>query len=74
MRKPSEKKKLKKFFFSAHFPERWQNHKPLSRALSTMFFLLSERSQVLTFFDPGFALLYSITYGVLHSNLIFWKK
>ena len=39
-----------------------------------MFFLLSERSQVLTFFDPGFALLYSITYGVLHSNLIFGKN
>ena len=36
-------------------------------------FSLSEHSQVLTFFSPGFALLYAVTYGVLYSNMEFWK-
>ena len=40
------------------------------------FFSLLEHSQVLTFFGPGFALLYtffSITHGILYSSLTFWK-
>ena len=38
------------------------------------FISLSEHSQVFAFFGPGFALLYAITYGVLYSNMKFWKR
>ena len=60
------KKKIKKnFFFGSLF---WTMAKP--RTLVTG----PQHDVFLTFFDTGFALLYSITYGVLHSDVIFWKK
>ena len=40
----------------AYFSERWVNHEPLSPS-ARCFILLSEHSQVLTFFGPGFPLL-----------------
>ena len=74
--KPNTNKKTKtetkNKFSSALF---WRMSKPRTLVtFSTMFLLLSEHSQVLTFFGPGFALFDLITFGVLHSNLIFCKK
>ena len=37
-------------------------------------FSLSEHSQVLTFFSPGFALLYAVTYGVYILTWNFGKR
>ena len=71
--KPNTNKKQKKNMFSGALF--WRMGKPRTLVtFSTMFLLLSEHSQVLTFFGPGFALLDLITFGVLHSNLIFWEK
>ena len=63
-------------FSSALF---WTMVKPrtlvtLRLSVRCSFFSLSEHSQVLTFFGPGFALLYAITYGVLYSNVKVWMK
>ena len=74
--KPSDKeKKKKKIFSSALF---WTMVKPrtlvtLRLSVRCSFFSLSQHSQVLTFFGPGFASLYAITYGVWYSNMKFWK-
>ena len=71
-----QKEKKKKACFSDALVWRMGKRRTLV-TLSTTFLLLSEHSQVLTFFSPGFALLYtfffSITHGVLYSNLTFWK-
>ena len=73
--KPSDKKKktkTKKPFFPAQFSERWLNHELLS-LLDSQYGVLLFRYQNIhkffTFFGPGFALLYAITYGVLYSNM-----
>ena len=51
--KPSNKEE---HALPAYFSERWVNHEPLSPS-ARCFILLSEHSQVLTFFGPGFPLL-----------------
>ena len=74
--KPSdkEKKKKKNFFQRTFLNDGKTTNSCHSQTLNAMFlFSLSEHSQVLTFFGPGFALLYAITYVVLHSNVKFWK-
>ena len=66
MIKGKNKTKTKKNnFFLVHFSERWENHEPLSLSVRCFFFLLPENSQVLTFFVPGFALLYAINMGFI---------
>ena len=63
IKEKNETKNTKKTnFFLAHFSERWENHEPLSHSARCLFLSL-EHSQVLTFFIPGFALLYAINMG-----------
>ena len=71
--KPSDKRKKqnkkKPIFFQRTFLNDEKTMNP-RHSQHNVFFLLSEHSQVLTFFVPGFALLYAITMGFY---ILTWK-
>ena len=60
--KEKNKTKKKTIFFQRTFLNDEKTMNP-RHSQHNVFFLLSEHSQVLTFFVPGFALLYAITMG-----------
>ena len=74
--KPSdkEKKTKKKFFQRTFLNDGKTTNSCHSQTLSTMFFFFVIRAFTsFNLFRSGFALLYAITYGILYSNIKFWK-